>query len=153
RCCTYHPALANFLVGRALSRGDAGSALVRARIARLDGVGPLGVGPPGDWAERYARARDGGFGREASWRCPYWVAGPLSCGIWQDRNMVCRSWHCKHVDGVRGHRLWASVRALGTHVETQLAAWCATDRPIPTDAPGWEAYYLACAAQVDAAQP
>lgn len=151
RCCTYHPALPNFLVGRALSREDAGSERVRARLQDPDGVGPLGIAPPGGWSERYQRERDTGFGRDPSWTCPYWVAGPLSCSIWRDRNAVCRSWHCKHVDGVRGHHLWSAVRALGRGAEVRLAEWCAAELAPPADPSGWEGYYRACADRVDRA--
>lgn len=152
RCCTYQPALPNFFAGRALRRGGVGAERVRARIARADGVGPLGISPPDGWAEQYARERDAGFGRDPSWRCPFWVEGPLSCSIWPDRNSVCLSWHCKHVDGVRGHRRWSAVSALGQAVERRLAAWCAVGEPPPPgDVDGWVAWYVGCAERIESA--
>ena len=69
----------------------------------------------------YDREQEQGFGRRADWACPFWVKGPLSCSIWEDRNHTCRSWHCKHVDKAAGQRLWAAQRALGRAVESALA--------------------------------
>jgi len=151
RCCTYEPALPNFLVGRALARDNTGAEKIRERIAAGAGVGRLGIQPSAEWLAEYAQRRDTDFGRNPDWRCPYWVDGPLSCSIWPDRNTVCRSWHCKHSDGFRGHELWTRVRKLGAACERRLSGWCAEQLTPPKNpsVPGWESYYRACAQQVE----
>lgn len=149
RCCTFHPVLPNFLAGRALRRGGPGADQVRARLQNPDGLDLRGIGAPSGWREAYEKDRDEAFGRRASWRCPYWVEGPLSCSVWQDRNSTCRSWHCKHVDGVHGQRVWSALRALGRGVESALARHVAACDPEPSDAESWEAHYLRCTARVE----
>jgi hypothetical protein len=150
RCCTFHPVVPNFLAGRALRRGGVGAAKVRERLQRSDGLDLRGIGPPAGWKAMYDREQEQGFGRRADWACPFWVKGPLSCSIWEDRNHTCRSWHCKHVDKAAGQRLWAAQRALGRAVESALAVAAAKRRDTdPIDAHGWELHYLACAADVE----
>jgi hypothetical protein len=151
RCCTYEPALVNFLAGRALSRNDRGSEKLRARIATGVGVGPLGVKPSVAWVEQYARKRETDFGRNPAWTCPYWVEGPLSCSIWRDRNATCRTWHCKHTNGVRAHRVWSALRKLASNCEGRLAGLCTRHIEAPRSAKtrDWVAYYKACARFVD----
>ncbi|MEZ4319317.1 MAG: hypothetical protein R3F61_17520 [Myxococcota bacterium] len=154
RCCTYEPALPNFLAGRALSRGDLGSERVRARIERGIGLGPLGIQPDPAWSADYIARRETDFGRNADWRCPYWVEGPLSCSIWPDRNAVCRSWHCRHTEGVRGHRLWSAVRKLAAGAEQRVSAWCAEQEACPAPGSGaeaWVAYFVATARHAEQA--
>lgn len=151
RCCTYHPTLANWQAGRALARGGDGAVLVRARIARGEGVGPLGIGPTEAFVRRYARP-DAGFGTDARLRCPYWAGGEFSCGVWSDRNATCRTWFCRHDDGVRGPRWWSAVReALGA-AEQALARRCIEGAvpPAEPDTDVWVAWFEACAARADA---
>ncbi|MCB9673755.1 MAG: hypothetical protein H6737_01485 [Alphaproteobacteria bacterium] len=154
RCCTYEPALPSFLAGRALLRENAGSARVRARIRKGTGLTPLGIQPDPAWSEAYVQRRETDFGRNRDWACPYWVEGPLSCSIWPDRNAVCRSWHCKHTEGFRGHAVWVAVRKLAAAAERRLAAWCAEVETAPegTDEAAWVAYYTACARRVENAR-
>ncbi len=151
RCCTYEPALVNFLVGRALSRNDVGAQKLKERIATGVGVDPLGVRPSVAWVEQYARKRETDFGRNPDWTCPYWVEGPLSCSIWRDRNATCRTWHCKHTQGVRGHRVWSALRKLASNVEGRLAGLCSRMVQAPRSAKtrDWVAYFKACARYVD----
>lgn len=151
KCCTYHPALPNYLVGRALERGDAGSDAVRQRLQDLEGVGSLGVRAPRAWAEGYQRDRATSFGRDPAWRCPYWQPGALNCSIWRDRNGICRTWFCKHGQGVHGHRLWTAVRKLVRHLEGRTAELAAEALPAvkhPSPATR-EQFYRATAAWVE----
>lgn len=151
RCCTYRPVLPNFLVGRALSRDDAGSEKVRARIrAEREGVTAQGVYPPSRFRSMYTNEA---FGRDTRLTCPYWVPGPLSCSIWRDRNAVCRTWYCLMTDGPRSYTLWNTVRdTLGT-LEKTLAAYLArTGEPPqePSHPEDWFAWYEACHARLEA---
>lgn len=150
RCCTYHPRLWNWQVGRALRRDDAGAALVRARIEAGGGVDATGVAPPAGWRERYFSPRMG-FGRDVAMRCPYWVGGAESCGIWRDRNATCRTWFCRHDDGPAGQRLWSALRAALDRAEASLGERCLRELTPPRagDAAVWAGWFVACAAHVD----
>jgi hypothetical protein len=69
KCCTYQPALANFLVGQALEDKDlafsAGRATLERRIAGVIGVTPLGLETPAKYELLY-RHGSVGFGRAES---------------------------------------------------------------------------------------
>ncbi|HUQ07640.1 MAG TPA: hypothetical protein VM261_34335 [Kofleriaceae bacterium] len=147
RCCTYHPTLFNFRAGRALARGGESAALVLARIARRDGVTRLGIGPPAGWIERY----DGGtaFGRDASLRCPYWVGGAHTCGIWADRPAVCRAWFCRHDHGFEAASTWSQLGdAVGDAEEALARRLCDQGAPPDADradASEWADWFRWCA--------
>lgn len=155
RCCSFHPNLPNFLVGRALRRGDAGTRQVRARLRDPEGVTAWGVRHGPGWRKIW---RDGGqhegFGRNRAARCPYWVEGPLSCSIWRDREAVCRSWFCKMEQGPRSARFWYGARDLLAVMMNALAERCAQELgEAPKDPAGWEAWFIACADFVDRMDP
>jgi hypothetical protein len=129
KCCTYVPALANFLVGGAL-RG--GSLVGRERLLRRMAAQPASVTPHGldatdDERDRYldilAAER---FGRDPSLFCPYYLreAGG-QCGVWRHRNGICATWYCKHDRGARGQRFWRALEVLLTAIERELSHWCA----------------------------
>ncbi|HUH05031.1 MAG TPA: hypothetical protein VML75_23700 [Kofleriaceae bacterium] len=157
RCCTYHPAMANFLVGRALERGGAGAARVRERLRDLDGVSAWGIYPRRDEHRRYVATREVAFGNDSSMRCPYWVGGAESCGVWLDRPSACRTWFCKHEGGAPGALLWQAVEAAIWQVENRLAFHLGKDPRAPVsadaDAGAFEAWFRACAARLDAIDP
>ena len=152
RCCTFHPDLPNFLVGRLLRQGGTSARAVLRRLQLSDGVSLGGISPSEAYSARYAEDRAHGFGKDVHLRCPYWVGGDLACGVWSDRGAVCRTWFCLHVDGPRGHRLWLRARKALTLVEHRLARWCldqAQGRPVPTTTREWVAWFWACAELVD----
>ena len=82
RCCTAHPTLANFLLGRAIARGEPGRSRIIRRLAEPDGVSARGIEWPAAYAARYRTTVDDGFGRDRLLRCPYWVGAstPAACG-------------------------------------------------------------------------
>jgi hypothetical protein len=175
KCCTYVPAIVNFLVGallRDLPPGPGRDSLER-RVAT--GVcTPHGVDVTDDERQRYARLVEADmFGRDPDLRCPHYIheAGGL-CGVWRHRNAVCATWYCKHDRGAAGQRFWRAAEALLTLVERELSHWCACQvlysvpppAPAPAPAPGdddddmpewhaWSAhaaaYYRESAALVD----
>lgn len=147
RCCTYHPRMANFLVGRALRRGGVGAEKVRARLADPDGVSALGVDAGKVRGDRLRGRADDDFGRNELLTCPYWVEGPLGCSVHADRESVCRTWFCKVRHGLRGQEAWAPANILVRHVEMLLAEHCRDLLPWdPTDPAGC---YVAAADLVD----
>jgi hypothetical protein len=158
KCCTFHPSHANWLVGRALRRGDDGSDRTRARMATGEGVTPAGITPSDEWIEAYQVKSGNAFGRSPRFRCPYLGEGDLACTVWRDRGSVCRTWHCLFVDGARGARLWRSTQRVLSAVERRLGAWC-LERGDPPDEADWgdvdrmSAWFVACAELVDSIRP
>jgi hypothetical protein len=170
KCCTYVPALANFLVGAALRELPEGPARasVEARIEDVSTCTPHGLDVnEADRAAYQAVVAEETFGRAPGLRCPHYLheQGGL-CGIWRHRNGVCATWFCKHDRGALGQRFWQAVEALLTLIERELSHWCACQllyREAPPVAEGddeslpeWQAwlprrrdYYLRAAALVD----
>lgn len=169
KCCTYVPALANFLVGAALRELPPGPALasVEARLADVSSCTPHGLDVNEvDRAAYLAVVASESFGRAPGLRCPHYLheQGGL-CGIWRHRNGVCATWFCKHDRGAAGQRFWQAVEAMLTLIERELCHWCACqllycEAPEGAegedDVPEWSAwlprrrdYYLRAAVLVD----
>lgn len=156
KCCTYHPQLPNFLAGRALRAGGVARDKVRARLLVPDGLEPAGILPPAPWRTAYEASREVTFGRDPALRCPFYVDGDLSCGIWEHRNSVCRSWFCRTDAGYPTQRLWRAASDALSRAEFDLADAVATLGRAPgRDAPpaAWERWYRFCADAVDHARP
>lgn len=173
KCCTYVPAVVNFLVGallRDLPPGP-GRTSLEQRVAH--GVcTPHGLDVTVDERQKYAKLVEADlFGRDPDLRCPHYIheAGGL-CGIWRHRNAVCATWYCKHDRAATGQRFWRAAEALLTLVERELSHWSACQvlfhhtppGPAPAadpdgdDTPEWHAwshhaaaYYRETAALVD----
>jgi len=130
KCCTYLPELPNYLVGLALAGGGVGpeTASMGSRLSLGSGVTPLGVGMTPLYALIYKRAvgvPPGAFGRSPSLRCPHYVQTSGRCDIWQARNAVCATWHCRYNAGKNGATFWAGVRSLFRIVEEEMAIFVA----------------------------
>ncbi len=155
RCCSYHPRLPNFLVGKALLEGGDGRRQMEARIRLRSGVTAMGVKAPEAWQKDYD-SRKHEFGREIKLRCPYWVGGEFACSIWKSRNSVCRTWHCKHVDGHNGLRLWEGTKMLLAEIENRLALHCCKRGKVPKGklpVEAWLAWFEWCARKVGTMTP
>jgi len=153
KCCTFNPILPNFLAGRALLRGGQSRSVVEARIREGTGVRAMGIVPPRGWVERYQRARHHAFGHAAWLRCPYAVEGQYGCGIWKDRNNVCRTWFCRYDGGAHGRSLWRAVKDVLSAAEQVLAGFCVREgRPPPKRAKHKQTtrWYRWCARRVEA---
>ena len=128
KCCTYVPALPNFLVGRILldttPEMAAGRESVRARIAAGIGVMPLGLAQPPTFVVLYARGGAETFGRSVELRCPHYVSDTGGCGIWRHRQSICTTWFCKYTRGAVGERVWRDLRHLLGIAERVLAVHC-----------------------------
>jgi hypothetical protein len=129
KCCTYVPALANYLVGGSLR---AGSLIGRDRLLRRmkdepDSVTPHGLDATEGERQRYRDILAGErFGRDPGLHCPYYLheQGGL-CGVWKHRNGICATWYCKHDRGAAGQRFWQALEVLLTTVERELSHWSA----------------------------
>lgn len=129
RCCTFIPSLSNFLVGGGLREGGAGRASLRGRIARGEGVSPLGlVTDPEELARRVNPAR---FGQDPSAVCPHYEPAEGRCGVWRWREATCATWFCKHTRGARSKGYWNRLQQLLTRVERAVAWRCAVSLEIP----------------------
>jgi hypothetical protein len=155
RCCTFNPAIPNFLAGRALRRGGVSEERIRARLANPDGVGSWGIRPWKGWVDEYESKHEG-FGKDKSLTCPYWVAGPQGCGIWHDRNNVCRTWFCRHDQGDRAKKWWRHAKEVLAAAEILLAELVAEGATAPGkdgSVEDWVAFYVGCAERADHVSP
>ncbi len=151
-CCTHHPYLANYLVGRALLRDDVGSERIRERMENPDGRTQLGLEPPEAYQNLYKATRATGFGHDEALICPLRTQGPLSCSIWQDRNSTCRTWFCKSSNGLSQKLTWSAVRDVLARVEIDLANYCAAQVSPPSASATsdvWQHWFMRCASLVD----
>ncbi|TNE89792.1 MAG: hypothetical protein EP330_10310 [Deltaproteobacteria bacterium] len=154
-CCTYHPRLPNFLVGRILREGGEGAERLKVQL-REGQPDAWELGPPVGWLDEYQAGRQDRFGKSGFVRCPYLAnpaEGGLHCTIWKDRGAVCRTWYCAHDQGPSGAAMWRSLKRVLLTAERLLARWAvsAGDPPRPGAEPeAWEAWYLRAADMVDA---
>lgn len=133
RCCTAHPPLANFLAGRALRRGGIGRDKLLARMEDPEGVCAWGIDPPEWLHERYKATITEAFGRDLELRCPLYIGGEKTCGIWHDRSAICRTWYCRHEDGLAGAVAWSRIQLALTELEVRLAVWAVEQGDPPDD--------------------
>jgi hypothetical protein len=131
RCCSYEPALPNFIVGRILSDDDpqaaAGRASIQRRMARRVDIVPWGIRSTRQFATIYASHSSALFGRAPAIACPHLQEGTFGCAIWQQRPGVCGTWYCKHDRGKVGARFWNHLGRLLREVETLVGAWCVAE--------------------------
>lgn len=138
KCCTYIPALPNFLVGGILAdeRPDMarGKESTLARLQHAKMANPLWLEKSSLYSYKYEARRDF-FGRLDEMVCPHYIdeQGGL-CGIWLHRNGTCTTWFCKHTRGDVGYRFWTALRDLLIAIENDLAQWCALELDISPEA-------------------
>ena len=127
KCCTYFPAVPNFLTGKILLDQDPSFSVGRLRflgqLFMFTVVTPLGVLPPPAENARYG-AFQKDFGQNPDLRCPYFIEEGGLCGIWKYRNANCSTWFCKHVRGQTGLHFWRALKDLLHKVEEKLSVWC-----------------------------
>lgn len=135
RCCGFHPALANFRVGKLLRSNSPGRSHLQAKLKAGDGVTADGIDQPTQWGRLNIWSQQIWFGRNIEYRCPYWVGGAKACGIWNFREGICRTWYCRHVEGIRSVALWNTLRYVLMWCDYHLAQWCVqSGSPPPADA-------------------
>jgi hypothetical protein len=124
KCCTYHPALPNFLVGAILADPSPelaeGKRRVRARIEARIGVTPEWLAPPRKQRVLLEASRATSFGRSKALLCPYFDHDGR-CTIWRHREAVCSTFFCKHDAGAVGDAFWTATKRLLVHAEITLA--------------------------------
>jgi hypothetical protein len=137
KCCTYLPALHNFLVGRILADPDpaslSGRASVEARLRKRVAVSPLGLLRDPVTALLYTQS-PGAFGKNLALRCPHYLEEGGRCGVWKHRESTCATWFCKHVRGEVGQQFWQRLHQLLQAVEESLALWCVSELDVGPEA-------------------
>ena len=154
RCCGYHPWMPNHHVGRILREGGEGAQLMHRRMATSVGLKPEAVHRRTDSGNLHEWGQELHFGQSVSYRCPYWVGGTDACGIWQHRESVCRTWYCRHVEGVYGGGLWYALRMASAWCDERLARYCSDQGSPPSpdaELSGWVEWYTKCAETLDGA--
>lgn len=150
RCCTHHPSLPSYLVGRIMRRSGAGAERVRVRMEERTGVSAWGIRPPRPPMQPIDLEHR--FGRDPALRCPYWVGGALACSIWDDRTASCRTWFCRHEEGLHGAERWWRRGDVLSAMERRLGDFLlAEGAPPADDAPVGALldWYDWCATRVD----
>jgi Fe-S-cluster containining protein len=126
KCCTYYPKLPNYLVGALLADRDPavaeGQRRVRAKIAARLGATPQWLRAPAKYSLLYDHSRDT-FGRATALRCPYYAEDSGQCTIWQHRESVCATYHCRYVGGADGHTFWMGFKRYLSLCESQLSRY------------------------------
>lgn len=134
RCCTYEPAIPNYLTGRILRDAGPhmafGKATVERRIASKVSVTPWGLDATRRHAAMYGPEV---FGRAPGLRCPHYQPDGAegTCGVWRHRNSVCSTWFCKHVRGRTGLEFWRSLTLLLREAEWSVGLWCVLELGAP----------------------
>lgn len=127
KCCSWHPTLANYLVGGLLSDPRAGleegRRRIRAKIERREGVLPRWVHAPIKSRLLHAAGRAAAFGRSEVLRCPYFNRDSGGCTIWAWRESVCSTFFCKYDHGAHGQTFWRRVKRYLDGAEAALAAY------------------------------
>lgn len=139
KCCTYFPALPNYILGGILKDSAPGGAEGRLRIQQIlaakRGVFPTGLASPriptrSVSIETVLKT----FGVDSNLRCPLYLEESGMCSIWKYREAVCSTWYCKHNDGLRGFLYWAAlsdylayVQSLLIHYALRGLGWSAAD--------------------------
>ncbi len=131
KCCTYHPSLANYLVGGILADQTdelaEGRKRLRAKIAARIGVTPKFIAASRKYNLITTAARGSGFfGRSKAVLCPYFdQENDGRCTVWRYRESVCSTYFCKYTDGKPGWAFWDTMKAYLSTVEKMLAHFSA----------------------------
>ncbi len=110
RCCTYHPFIANFLVGQALSEESSQvAAEMREQIQNRQFCLPIGLVPSPKFQVSFNHREEDDFGHMAEWLCPFLNREDLSCRVWSARGSVCSTYYCKSSYGKKGLLFWQNL--------------------------------------------
>lgn len=147
KCCTFFPALPNFMVGAILADPaadmDEGKRRVREIIKTRMGTLPMQLTRPRKMSflmTNYGEA----FGRAKSLLCPYFdtESPEYACTIWRHREAVCMTYYCKYDAGQRGYDFWIALKEYLFFVQRVLsqAAMENVDRSVKE--PKWPGMHI-----------
>ncbi|MCB0405951.1 MAG: hypothetical protein KDD51_14305 [Bdellovibrionales bacterium] len=122
RCCSYHPAVPNFLLGLALKDKVARAAV--ENLYYLGGLVPEGfLRTPHQWIDYLADLSDDKFGEAKRVRCPNINETNGFCNIYAFRNGVCSTFFCLNDNGDFGAKFWESLQEMVSQMEFALSQW------------------------------
>jgi Fe-S-cluster containining protein len=122
RCCTYHPRVANFLLGLA-AETPTGEAVLDKLLDRGMLI-PEGMHyAPLQWVDYLDDLQKDAFGRSDKVLCPNLDQSTGFCNIHAFRNSVCSTFFCYKDHGEAGDGFWDQVQVLGSQVEMALGQW------------------------------
>ena len=128
KCCTYHPQLANFLIGGVLTDDieqlKLGRARIKAQIKARIGVTPYGIIPSVSYSIKKKEADSQEFWSRPrklieSLLCPYYDKG--NCTVWKYRENLCVTYFCSSIGGTDGKTFWNKLNKYLKMAETTLA--------------------------------
>lgn len=129
KCCTYFPAIPNYLIGSLLSDTSPemkdGVSRVKEIIKSKKGITPTYLRPPVAYHEKYKAFSKFNFGLAHDLICPLNDQSNGNCTIWKHRNAVCSQWYCKSVGAKAGKAFWDASRDYLNKVQQLLAGYSA----------------------------
>ena len=124
KCCTFHPFLPNYLIGKILRDEEKTptfvSEVLQHKISKRQYVLPLGIVAPVSYQVEFNELKSKQFGKREDWLCPYYDKVQDRCGIWRNRGSVCTSFYCKSSHGSRGKTFWKKALDYLSYVEMVL---------------------------------
>lgn len=140
KCCSYHPHLANYLVGGILQDStesmETGRAKVQEQLKNRFGVTPYGIIPPYPFFLRIKEFKSHEFWsrpkelNEAQ-LCPYYSIG--YCSIWPYRENLCSTYFCSSIGGKYGKKFWDMFNQYIKMTETTLSQYALFQMDWPPD--------------------
>lgn len=129
KCCDYHPALPNYVIGAILSDQSAEfkvpQEVIREKIAQKKGVTPFGIAPSTAYQKALKEDRADNSGanttteHKRSLLCPFFDTG--MCTIHKYRADVCGSFFCHSVSSAEGKKLSKKVQSFSKNLDHKLA--------------------------------
>ncbi len=122
KCCTFHPFLANFMVGALFYEQSSTEAhrIFRDKITRREYALPLGLVAPVKYQVEFNHRKENEFGQRADWLCPYFNLESKNCNVWRNRGVVCTTFFCKSSYGKKGIKFWEQMSNYLWYVELAL---------------------------------
>lgn len=122
KCCTFHPFLANYMVGALFYENSAAEAqrIFRDKISRREYALPIGMVAPVRYQVEFNHREEGEFGQREDWLCPYYNKEKQNCNVWRNRGVVCTTFFCKSSYGKTGLKFWERFSNYLWYVELAL---------------------------------
>lgn len=127
KCCTYHPHLANYLVGGILaSTNSLGKSIIRKQIINNTGITPYGIIPSKNYAKKTKELNSLDFWNRPhelanDQICPYYDKG--NCSVWEFRENLCVTYFCSSSGGKSGQKFWKKLNQYIQLTETTLSQY------------------------------